>query len=86
MNRIIVDVRGRFEYMLGHVDGAVNIPLPKLSGESEVLSGVPKDTEIVLYCNSGNRSGQAVSLLKRYGFTNLINGINKDQVVSKYLN
>jgi rhodanese-related sulfurtransferase len=86
MDRVLVDVREPFEYMRSHVNGAFNIPLSKLSGETSELSGIPKDAEIILYCNSGNRSGQAVEILRQKGFTNPINGINQQQVLATYQN
>jgi rhodanese-related sulfurtransferase len=30
-----------------------------------------KDDLIILYCRSGNRSGQAASILRKEGFTNI---------------
>lgn len=86
MNRIIVDVREPFEYKMGHVEGAVNIPPATLmQGLPQQLKDVPKDTEIVLYCLSGARSRASMHYLAQYGFTNLANGINKEQVKAKYL-
>ncbi|MFZ1360667.1 MAG: rhodanese-like domain-containing protein [Candidatus Saccharimonadales bacterium] len=86
MSRIIVDVREPLEFKLGHVKGAINIPPSKMmSGVPDKLAGTPKDTEIILYCISGSRSNTATHILRQYGFTNLVNGINKGQVKAKYL-
>lgn len=86
MDRIIIDVREPFEYKMGHIKGAINLPPAKLmAGLPGELEEVPKDAEIILYCLSGARSGASIRILQQYGFTNLINGINKDQVKSKYL-
>lgn len=86
MERIIIDVREPLEYKLGHVKGALNIPPAKLlQGLPKELENVPKDTEIILYCLSGSRSNSSIRILEQYGFTNLINGINKAQVTAKYL-
>ncbi len=86
MGRIIIDVREPFEFMLGHVKGAINLPPAKLmAGLPKQLEDTPKDTEIILYCLSGARSGSSMRILEKYGFTNLVNGINKDQVKAKYL-
>ena len=85
MKRIIIDVREPMEFMMGHVDGALNIPPSKmLAGLPNELTDIPKDTEIILYCMSGARSGASMRILSSYGFTNLINGINKDHVKAKY--
>lgn len=85
-NRIIIDVREPFEFMMGHVKDAINIPPAKMmAGIPKQLADVPKDTEIILYCMSGARSGASMRFLQKYGFTNLVNGINKDQVKARYL-
>jgi rhodanese-related sulfurtransferase len=49
------------------------------------LAKVPKDSKIILYCKSGARSNVAKVHLARLGFTNLVNGINKDHV-PRFLN
>lgn len=85
--RLIIDVREPFEYKMGHVRGAINLPPAKLMrGLPDELADMPKNTEIILYCLSGARSGASIRILQQYGFTNLINGINKDQVKAHYLN
>ncbi len=85
MERIIIDVREPFEYKMGHVRGAINLPPATLMGGLPTqLADVPKDTEIVLYCLSGARSNASLRILQNYGFTNLINGINKDHVEARY--
>lgn len=85
MDRIIIDVREPLEYKMGHVKGAINIPPSKLMAGAKKLDGVPKGTELVLYCVSGSRSNAAMHYLKQLGFTNLVNGINKAHVKAKYL-
>lgn len=83
MSRVIIDVREPAEYETGHVDGAINIPPSQLLAGSEKLNNIPKDSEIILYCRTGSRSAVAMNMLKDLGFTNLVNGINKDQVNAK---
>lgn len=84
MDRIFIDVREPFEYMMGHVKGALNIPPSKLMAGAKQLEGVPKDTELVLYCLSGSRSNSSMHILRDLGYTNLVNGINKGHVKAKY--
>ena len=84
MKRIFVDVREPFEYASGHVEGALNIPPRAILSGAPQLDNVDKDTELVLYCRSGSRSNTAIHLLRNLGFTNLVNGINKEQIQSKY--
>ena len=85
MDKIIIDVREPAEYASGHVEGAVNIPPMEILANSPKLDNIPKDAEIILYCISGSRSNVAINILRSRGYTNLINGINKDHVAAKYL-
>lgn len=85
MGRLIIDVREPQEFAGGHVAGAINLPPSKLMGDLPELTSVAKDTEIILYCRSGSRSNVAIQILKSKGYTNLINGINQDQVKAHYL-
>lgn len=69
---VIVDVRVENQYNEGHIKGAINLPLNKI--QDEISEQVPqKDTKIVLYCNSGNQSGQALKVLLSMGYTNVYN-------------
>ena len=77
-------MREPHEYATGHVDGALNIPPQEIMAGSPQLANIPKDTELLLYCKTGNRSKVAMILLAQQGFTRLTNGINKDQVIAKY--
>jgi phage shock protein E len=85
MNKIIIDVREPEEYATGHVEGAINLPSSKLLVGLEELSDISNSTEIVLYCVSGGRAGEAGSMLRAQGFTNITNGINKQQVQAEHL-
>lgn len=64
----LIDVRTAEEFASGHIAGAVNIPVQELGGR---LGEVSKDQPVVLYCRSGNRSGQAATLLERAGYTGI---------------
>lgn len=84
VSRIIIDVREPREYAGGHVDGAINIPPAALMSGAKELADVPKDAEIIVYCVSGSRSNVSMRILEQLGFTNVTNGINRDQVKAKY--
>ena len=73
---ILLDVRTPEEYKEGHIAGSVSIPLAALPARYNELGAL--DTPLFVHCLSGGRSGQAVSFLKRAGFTNVrnIGGIN----------
>lgn len=66
----VVDVRTPEEYAMGHVPGAVNIPLSVLPVRLAELG--PRDRPLVLYCRSGARSAQATQFLTRQGFTDIL--------------
>lgn len=85
MTKVIIDVREPVEFQMDHVDGAINIPPIELMSGAPQLSNVPKDTELILYCRTGSRSAVAMKILQDLGFTNMKNGINKDQVLARFL-
>jgi sulfur dioxygenase len=68
----ILDVRepGEFTGPLGHIAGAILIPLGELAGRAGELS---RDRPIVAVCRAGSRSAQAISILQQNGFTDLAN-------------
>ncbi len=68
---LLVDVRSPEEFASGSVDGAINIPLGVLSQNFAVFQN---RQNIVVFCRSGARSGQAKMLLEQNGFTGVING------------
>ncbi|WP_345861088.1 metalloregulator ArsR/SmtB family transcription factor [Shewanella algae] len=64
---LLLDVRPEEEFLLGHLPGALNLPLPLLEAE---LARLPKHTEIVAYCRGPYcaLSDEAVALLQAQGF------------------
>lgn len=63
----LVDVRSPQEFAIGHIPGAVNIPVQDLERRMGELPG--KNRPIVLYCRSGARSSNAARLLESAGYT-----------------
>ena len=84
MKYTVIDVREPEEYQSGHVKGALNIPPSQLMSGAAQLNDLPKDSNIIVYCRSGSRSNVAMNILSSLGFTNITNGINKEQVVAKF--
>ena len=64
---VVLDVRPEDEFALGHVPGALNIPMDELKRR---LAELPKDQEIVAYCRGAYcvLSFEAVALLRKRGF------------------
>lgn len=61
----IIDVRERDEYVLGHVPGAINMPLSTFLQEYQSLDRAVKH---YLICQSGARSSQAAVFLNEKGY------------------
>ena len=63
----VLDVRPEQEFLLGHVPGAINIPIAQLERR---LAALPKDREIVAYCRGPYcvMSFEAVALLRAQGY------------------
>lgn len=64
-DKFVLDVRTKAEHAGGHIPGATLIHAGRLPGQ---LSKLPRDTSIVVHCQSGMRSVGAASLLRVHGF------------------
>ncbi|GAA4500716.1 molybdopterin-synthase adenylyltransferase MoeB [Hymenobacter ginsengisoli] len=65
---LLLDVRGPLEFQRRHLPGALLLPLPELAARA---AEVPRSRPIVVYCQSGVRSAQAVTLLQGLGYANV---------------
>lgn len=71
----LVDVRTADEFALGHIEGAVNVPLDELRGR---LDEIPSQRPVYLYCGVGLRGYLASNILKGNGYAdvrNLVGGL-----------
>ncbi|MEK7248957.1 MAG: rhodanese-like domain-containing protein [Bacteroidota bacterium] len=72
-NTLFVDARHEFDYKLGHIQGAINVPLKDFTLQTSPLANIPKDKLIVTYCDGAecNSSIELAKKLSEAGFTNV---------------
>ena len=75
----LIDVREPFEFAMGHAEGAINIPLGSLPANIDRIRQMKQP--VVLYCRSGNRSGQAEAFLRNCGVTQAYNAGGLEEVL-----
>lgn len=73
---VVIDVRGPEEFVnyMGHVPGAVNVPLDVLAGRLARLAtdlAPYKNQPVFVICRTDNRSAHGARLLKKAGFAHL---------------
>ena len=66
----ILDVRGATEYAAGHIEGAENVFVGTIQDNLDKIS---KEKQVVIHCQSGDRSAIAYSILVKNGFENIKN-------------
>ncbi len=74
---VVLDVRTNREFQSGHIEGAEHMDFYGEDFTSK-LEDLPKDKRYLVYCASGNRSGQAVAMMKKMNFEeahNMLGGI-----------
>lgn len=64
---LIVDIRGRLEYWMGHIPGA------QCLSQNRILKEIPKEQAIALTCLSGHRSAIAAQWLVDQGYQRVYN-------------
>lgn len=81
---IVLDVRKQGEYATGHVPGALHMPLDYIQ---DITDSIVKDKPVYVYCAGGYRSVIFISIMRRKGYTNLINvqgGFKEIEMSDKY--
>ena len=66
---ILIDVRTKGEFDDGHIDGAINHDIMEMM--NGIFPDIDKNEEITIYCESGNRSMMAKSMMEELGFKNI---------------
>lgn len=75
---VILDIRTPEEYGAGKIEGSINVDFYAADFRQQ-LDALDKDTHYLVYCNSGNRSGQSLPVFQDLGFAevdNLSSGIS----------
>ncbi|WP_111671110.1 rhodanese-like domain-containing protein [Algoriphagus litoralis] len=72
LDTVIIDVRTAGEFAGGKIRGARNLDIMSSVFENQAKN-LPKDKTYLLYCRSGNRSGQACEIMAEMGFEKLKN-------------
>ncbi len=70
---LFVDARHEYDYKLGHIKGAINVPLKDFELAKSPLATLPKDKLLVTYCDGAdcNSSIELAQKLSDAGFTNV---------------
>ena len=67
----IIDVREPSEYLSGHADNAINVPLGGILNGNFAQIDINKP--VYVYCRTGNRAGQAKVALEKAGYKDVVN-------------
>jgi phage shock protein E len=71
---VVIDVRSKVEFWLGHLPGAQCIPVDTLPAGLDGVAGISKQSRILVYCASGARSAMAKQTLTAAGYSNVTDG------------
>jgi rhodanese-related sulfurtransferase len=68
---VVLDVRTPEEFSEGHLDGAVLVDFYD-ADFAEQLDALDPDAPYLVYCRSGNRSGQTLAIMEELGFESAV--------------
>jgi rhodanese-related sulfurtransferase len=68
---VVLDVRTPEEYAEGHLEGAVLVDFYD-ADFAEQLGTLDTEVPYLVYCQSGNRSGQTLGVMEQLGFTSAV--------------
>ena len=68
---VLLDVRTVEEFESGHIRNSINIPHEILLSNIDLVSEY-NDEQLVVYCRSGKRASLVIEVLKKHGFTNVV--------------
>lgn len=70
----IIDVRTAEEYSMGHIDGAINVPVDQIGQQLAGVKGLKPGSTVLVYCRSGRRSAAAAQIMQQRGYTRVLDG------------
>jgi rhodanese-related sulfurtransferase len=70
---VFIDARHDFDFNLGHIRGALNVPLKDYDAKKSALNGFPKDRQMIAYCDGAecNSSIELSVKLMKDGYKNV---------------
>jgi rhodanese-related sulfurtransferase len=69
---VVIDVREPGEFAQTHILNSRNVPSGEIEARIKELERF-KDKPVIVSCATGNRSGSAAAVLRKHGFTNVVN-------------
>jgi phage shock protein E len=81
---VVIDVRSKLEYWLGHLDGATCIPAGDIVMRVAARKDIDPDSRIMVYCASGGRSAAAASQLRAMGFRHVTDAGAISEALGEY--
>jgi phage shock protein E len=69
---VIIDVRSAAEFDRGKIPGSINIPVDRIDINSKRILAIKQP--IIFCCNSGDRSRQAIRMMKERGLKEVYYG------------
>lgn len=64
----VIDVRSAGEFQLGHIPGALNVPIETVQQQA---ASWDKSKTYLVYCATGARSASAIDIMRGLGFTSV---------------
>jgi rhodanese-related sulfurtransferase len=68
----LLDVRTPGEYEVGHIEGALNVPVYELDDKLDEVREFQNGRELVVYCEVGGRTRKAAAMLQAAGFEHVV--------------
>jgi rhodanese-related sulfurtransferase len=81
---LVVDVRSKLEFWMGHLPGAVCIPVDQIPDAIASRPGISASSRILVYCAGGHRSAAAAAQLRDAGFHHVVDAGGYADAMSQY--